>query len=94
MKRVTRYNDRPQADLSSTMENAMKTELTPQQIQSFREAGHITIEGFLSPAELEEWRGAVDEAVTGRGDMRIPALNSRQNDESYYNTVFIQRVNL
>ena len=36
----------------------MKTTLTPQQIAQYREAGHITIEGFLSPDELAKWRYA------------------------------------
>jgi ectoine hydroxylase-related dioxygenase (phytanoyl-CoA dioxygenase family) len=72
----------------------MKTTLTEQQVKAYRDAGHLTIDGFLSPAELDEWRTAVDEAVTGHKDLRILGHDARQGAESYYDNVFIQRVNL
>lgn len=41
----------------------MRNELTPGQVASYRKNGFLIIEDFLTPAELEEWREAVDEAV-------------------------------
>jgi len=72
----------------------MKTTLTPQLIAQYRELGHVTIEGFLSPDELATWREVVDEAVTGRKDLKILGHEHRDTGESYYDSVFIQRVNL
>jgi hypothetical protein len=44
----------------------MKTDLTPAQIQRYRDNGFVVQENFLSPAELQEWREAVDDAVSAR----------------------------
>jgi phytanoyl-CoA hydroxylase len=72
----------------------MKTRLSKQQIQHFRDHGYVTVKNFLSPEELEKWRSAVDQAVTGRGDLKIPSLEVRDAADTYYDNVFIQRVNL
>ena len=71
----------------------MKIELTPPQIQSYRDHGFIVLEDFLSSAELQEWRDAVDEAVGARGDVRLPGQNVPSKSD-YYDKVFKQRVNL
>jgi ectoine hydroxylase-related dioxygenase (phytanoyl-CoA dioxygenase family) len=71
----------------------MKTDLTPDQITSYRENGFIVIPDFLSPDELETWRHAVDEAVAHRERRRL-AKSAEQSGDSYYDNVFIQRVNL
>jgi phytanoyl-CoA hydroxylase len=51
----------------------MKTQITQQQIESYRENGFLVIEDFLDKQELAFWRGAVTEAglipmpnITGR----------------------------
>ena len=41
----------------------MKTDLTLEQIESYRENGFLIIEDWLTADELEEWREAVMEAV-------------------------------
>lgn len=72
----------------------MKADLTEQQIASYRENGFVVIENFLSPAELEEWREAVDEAVANRGETKLPGRPGDLPTEDYYDNVFIQRLNL
>ena len=72
----------------------MKTDLTREQIESYRENGFIVIEDFLSAQELETWRNAVEEAVAERGRLRILGREPITDDETYYNNVFVQRVNL
>src|SRR5437016_14345796 len=84
---LSRFPKRFYADYS------VKTELTPQQIRSYRDNGFIVLDDFLSPPELQEWREAVDEAVGARGDVRIPGQNVPPKSE-YYSKVFKQRVNL
>jgi ectoine hydroxylase-related dioxygenase (phytanoyl-CoA dioxygenase family) len=73
----------------------MNNQLSRQQIESYRENGFIVIPDFLTADELEPWRAAVEEAVSTRGDLRIPdrpQLNADPDD--YYTQVFVQRVNL
>ena len=72
----------------------MKTELTQQQIDSYRESGFIVIENWLMPEELEEWREAVDGAVVARDGRKLPEQTEANEDKSYYDHVFIQRLNL
>jgi hypothetical protein len=36
-------------------------DITPRQIESYRRNGFIVIDDFWTPAELEEWRAAVEE---------------------------------
>ena len=49
----------------------MNTDLTAEQIASYRENGFVVIENFLTPDELEDWRRCVDEAVTQRADLAM-----------------------
>jgi phytanoyl-CoA hydroxylase len=73
----------------------MRTQLTPQQIESYRENGYVTQENFLDAKEVETWRAALDEAVTGRGNTKILGVDFvEDNKDTYYDKVFIQRVNL
>lgn len=71
----------------------MRTTLTPAEVAHYRERGHVSIPDFLNAAELEQWRTAVMEAVTKRGDMKTPDKQWTSGD-SYYDYVFIQRLNL
>lgn len=70
----------------------------------YADNGYLVLENLLSDSELEQWRAAVDEAVTERGDQRFSfeneealsvAAGSEVADErQYYDRVFTQRVNL
>ena len=71
----------------------MNTDLTQDQIASYQENGFIVIEDFLTPDELAEWRQSVDEAVAQREDRKLADGRMRSAD-SYYDNVFIQRINL
>jgi ectoine hydroxylase-related dioxygenase (phytanoyl-CoA dioxygenase family) len=48
----------------------MITELTDEQITSYRENGFVVLEGFLTPEETEHWRDVTQEAV----DQRLATL--------------------
>jgi phytanoyl-CoA hydroxylase len=72
----------------------MNTNLTQTQIDAYRDNGFVIHENFLTPDELEEWRDAIDEAVTGRGRERIPGFGQEADNDAYYTNVFVQRVNL
>ena len=77
----------------------MRTDLTQEQIDFYRENGYIIIEDFLTPEELETWRRHVDDAVAQR-DGRITAGGPRSADRvtdeesRHYDKVFVQRMNL
>jgi ectoine hydroxylase-related dioxygenase (phytanoyl-CoA dioxygenase family) len=71
----------------------MRTDLTDEQIESYRENGFLVLPSFLSDDELEVWRNAVDTAVEDRGSLRIPAVADLL-DDPYYEKVFLQRLNL
>lgn len=51
----------------------MKTDLTQDQVDSYSENGYLTIDGFLSPDELDHWRAAVDSAVASRNGKKCRA---------------------
>ncbi len=71
----------------------MNSDLTPEQISAYQENGYIVIENFLTPEELDFWRKSVDEAVAQRADRKLADGRMREGD-SYYDKVFIQRINL
>jgi ectoine hydroxylase-related dioxygenase (phytanoyl-CoA dioxygenase family) len=71
----------------------MRTDLTAEQIESYRENGFLAVPEFLSADELEVWRRAVDTAVADRGSLRIPMVADGL-DDPYYEKVFVQRINL
>lgn len=77
----------------------MKNELSAEQISAYRENGFLVIEDFLSPAELEAWRTALDEAVQKRKGFKLPDRPSvygkgDEADKAYYDNVFDQLINL
>ncbi len=75
----------------------MYTDLTQAQIDSYRHNGFIVIHDFLTADELEAWRDAVEEAVAGLGKWKLAGQkgNERwQEGDSYYDRVFVQRINL
>lgn len=71
----------------------MNADLTSEQIDSYQQNGFIVIEDFLTPDELETWRQCVDEAVAQRDDRKLADGRMRAGD-SYYDQVFVQRINL
>src|SRR6476619_6680545 len=77
---------------------SMRTGVTADEIASYRANGFLAMPDLLDPDELAEWRSAIDEAVAerisrfshpGGGDQPVDAA-----DQSYYDRVFTQRVNL
>ena len=85
----------------------MRTELTAEEIASYRDGGFLAIADFLEADELEAWREAVDDAVAARGDSVFAgptALDDelagrvetevQKEEHEYYESVFTQRVNL
>ena len=73
----------------------MNTDLTQEQIDSYRENGFVVCHDFLSADELETWRQAVEGAVRQRGKQtHVHQEVDEDREESYYDYVFVQRVNL
>ena len=75
----------------------MNTELSQSQIDSYQDKGFIVIDDFLTPTELEKWRSAVDDAVASRGKTKLAGGEGQaqwQEGDSYYDQVFVQRINL
>ena len=71
----------------------MHTQLTQAQIDHYHQNGFVVIEDFLTPQELAIWRQYVDEAVQQREDRKLADGRMRAGD-SYYDKVFVQRINL
>lgn len=77
----------------------MKSELTEQQIQSYRENGFLVVEGFLNDEELAHWRRVTEEAVAQRleasaGKNFAQALTNQADPDAYYAQVFTQCIKL
>ena len=51
----------------------MLSALGERQIAAYRRDGFAVVEQLLDPEELEEWRGAMDEAVAERSS-RVPHI--------------------
>lgn len=67
--------------------------LTPDQKEAWQRDGYVRIPGFLTPAQLQHWRVAVDEAVAERRGSRFPG-GPETSDGGFYSTVFLQILNL
>ena len=73
----------------------MNTDLTQDQIDFYRQNGFVVLHDFLTPEELETWRQAVDGAVRQRGKQKMFNQEvDEDQEESYYDYVFVQRINL
>jgi len=77
----------------------MKSTISQKDIDAYQENGFIVIEDFLSKAELEEWREAIDTAVAKRNGFKLPGRESvygkgDDKDKDYYDKVFDQLLNL
>jgi phytanoyl-CoA hydroxylase len=79
----------------------MKTQITTQQIESYRQNGFLLVEDFLDKEELTYWREAVSEALRERGGRKLPGKETKtgeddgiNKDADYYGKVFDQMLNL
>lgn len=72
----------------------MNHQLTPEQISFYRKNGYLIIDDFLNADELDDWRHAVDTAVTARDDHRLPYDSAQIPGRARGETVFRQRINL
>lgn len=79
----------------------MKTQITQQQIDDYREHGFLLIEDFLDKEELALWREAVTEALEQRGGRKLPGKETKTGEEDginkdadYFGKVFDQMLNL
>ena len=71
----------------------MKTELTAQQIETYRSQGFIAIEGFLDANELEHWREVTEAAVRQRL-ANAAQLTNQADPTAFYSLVFTQCLRL
>ncbi len=73
----------------------MKTEVSQEQIEFYRENGFLHVPGFLDSAQVEQLKEAVWDSVETLGERKIFTANTDiKQDETYYDRVFIQRLNL
>lgn len=75
----------------------MNTNLSQIQIEEYQREGFIVIDDFLTADELEHWRKAVSEAIDSRGTTKLAGREKDagwQSGDSYYDRVFVQRINL
>jgi ectoine hydroxylase-related dioxygenase (phytanoyl-CoA dioxygenase family) len=77
----------------------MKTTLTDNQIQQYRNDGFIHIPGFLAPQEVAELKAAVVETARAMGKNKVAVdgvINGEKWEEKdeFYDKVFTQRLNL
>ena len=74
----------------------MHTQLTDQQVNSYRDNGFLVVRRFLSAAELGELRTGVEAAVAQLGRRKLSDGSGDRwlAGDSYYDHVFVQRINL
>ncbi len=75
----------------------MQTQISEQQVSSYRKNGYLVLERFLDEEELHRFRTITDEAVAQRleeVERGNAALTNRHDPDSYYSQVFTQCVKL
>src|SRR5688572_5255073 len=76
----------------------MRTELTAEQIESYRTNGFVALPELLDSEELGAWRDSVDEALRERDDAGQGAWAGPDRDEleltDDYKRMFVQRLHL
>ncbi len=73
----------------------MKTQLTQNQIESYRRQGFVYHPGLLSASEVAELKAAVLQSTATMGKQKVAGGGSDlEEGESYYDKVFTQRLNL
>jgi ectoine hydroxylase-related dioxygenase (phytanoyl-CoA dioxygenase family) len=70
----------------------VRIDVTPEQVEQFRDRGFVVLEGFLDRGELETWRAVVGDAV----DQRLAERNGLTNlgSDDFYRQVFTQCLRL
>ena len=73
----------------------MLTEMSDEQIASYREDGFTVMRGFLNADEVAELKQAILDAIATMGKSRIagPGANLVEGD-AYFDRVYTQRLNL
>lgn len=74
----------------------MNTHLTQDQIDRYQRDGCLVFEEFLSEDELHEMKAAVSEGVEMMGKQKVAGDGNVEmvEEDSYYDRVFLQRLNL
>jgi phytanoyl-CoA hydroxylase len=73
----------------------MNLALTNTQIDGYRDLGFLHVPGFLNSREVDELKSAVLESVSTMGSRKVAGQGAAiVEGESYYDRVFIQRINL
>jgi hypothetical protein len=72
----------------------MKTNLTQQQILSYRTNGFLYVPGFLASTEVTELKAAVLKTVAAMGRTVVAGDSETKIGDDYYSNVFTQRMNL
>ena len=79
----------------------MKTDLSNEQIASYRENGFLIIDDFLNPDEVKNWKKTIDQAVADRQGRKFPHSEVKTGDSDgindsaeYFGKVFDQIINL
>lgn len=70
----------------------MNNSLSSTQIEQYQRDGFLVLEGFLDPAELEQWRAVTEDAVRKCLEQKVGISN--QGEKNYYSNVFLQCVRL
>jgi hypothetical protein len=70
----------------------MRTALTQEQINEYRERGFLIIDSFLTPEELEKWRTCTEEAIGLR--LAEGSLHNQGGSNDFYAQVFLQALKL
>ena len=63
----------------------MNTNLSQQQIDTYRENGYVLIDNFLDQTELLIWRDAVTEAIVERNGRKMPGSDIKVGDDDGIN---------
>lgn len=79
----------------------MNSNLSKEQIQSYRKNGFLIIDDFLNPEEVKYWKKTIDKAVADRNGTKFPhsKIKSGESDgindnADYFGKVFTQIINL
>ncbi len=72
----------------------MRTSLTPAQIQQYRRDGFLVYADLLSSTETAELAAGVARAVAALGKYKIANGPGWESGDSYYDQVFLQKLNL
>jgi ectoine hydroxylase-related dioxygenase (phytanoyl-CoA dioxygenase family) len=70
----------------------MRTELSADEVSSYRNNGFLVVPELLDAAELEDWRETVERAMSERGEFHLPGLKFEY--DAYKQMVFTIRINL